>query len=238
MSYLSVLLKPNKFNALIWFQFILFVVLLLTGQINAINFVVIYFLESIIIGIFHFFFLLSLKNQPLDSDGNRVFISIFFLIHYMFFIFVQSIFLFNIIGPKIPEIDNSFNVLKNILIAIRLDGMFPLIGFVLLSQSFQYFKRWQNHDFYEQYKPSETMFQPYPRVFIQQFTVILSGFFIIFSNAIVVAALLITVLMTFLDLFWMSLRINSDKRITFEKYLNKNGTKNVDFKRFLDLFIN
>lgn len=112
MFYLSELLKPNKFNALIWFQFILFVVLLLAGQINAINFVVIYFLESIIIGFFHFFFLLSLKNQPLDSDGNRVFISIFFLIHYMFFIFVQSVFLFNIIGHKIPEIDNSFNVLK------------------------------------------------------------------------------------------------------------------------------
>lgn len=238
MSNLFDLLKPNKFNVLIWFQFILFVVLLLTGQINPINFVVIYFLESIIIGFFHFIFLLSLKNQPLDSDGNRVFISIFFLIHYMFFIFVQSVFLFNIIGHKIPEIDNSFNVLKNIFIAIRLDGMLPLIGFVLLSQSFQYLKRWQHRDFYEQYKPSETMFQPYPRVFIQQFTVILSGFFMIFSNAIVVAALLITVLMIFLDLFWMAVRIYPEKRTSIEKYLNKNRSKEVDFKRFLDLFVN
>lgn len=82
------------------------------------------------------------------------------------------------------------------------------------------------------------MFQPYPRVFIQQFTVILSGFFIIFSNAIVVAAVLITVLMTFLDLFWMAVRIYPEKRTSIEKYLNKNRSKEVDFKRFLDLFVN
>ncbi len=238
MSFFLDIVKPTAFNALTWFQFLLFTVLLLTGQINAVNFVMIYFLESIVIGFFHFFFLLSMKNQPIDSDGGRVFISLFFLVHYMFFIFVQSVFVFNIIGAEIPEIQNTFNVLKNMSIAIRMEGMLPLLGFVLLSQSFQYFKRWQNVAFFEKYKPSETMFQPYPRVFIQQFTVILSSFFIIFTHAIVVAAMMITILMTLLDFLWIALRHDANKRTMIEKYLTKQGTETTDLKRGIDLFVN
>jgi hypothetical protein len=56
MSFFLDIVKPTAFNALTWFQFLLFTVLLLTGQINAVNFVMIYFLESIVIGFFSFLF--------------------------------------------------------------------------------------------------------------------------------------------------------------------------------------
>lgn len=236
-SFLSII-KPNRQNFLIWIQLLLFLFLILSGKIDAINFVLLYFIESIIIGIFHFLFLLKMDSFLKSKENEKNFTAVFFFIHYLFFIFIQSIFVFVIVSNKLPEIKEPFHLWENLLIVLKRKGILILIAVVFITQLVKFLYKTMNTEFYRKYAISEIMMQPYPRVIIQQFVVIISMFFVVLTQAIITTALLLIIFVGLIDLLWSGLKNNTYFTKKLANYLKTKNQTEEEVENMLDLFLN
>lgn len=161
---------------------------------------VVYILETVLIGALNVlkmlvvYILNGTRNEPPPSPGDNVggfFIIPFFIFHYYFFVFVQSVlyFAFSSIGDH--SIREPYMLIRNFspyLIGETKYAMLSLLaanltyfidGFVLSGQ-------------YKKETLSGLMFQPYKRIFLQQAVVILGGFIsMMFGSAAAVAVFFI-----------------------------------------------
>ncbi|MEZ4778560.1 MAG: DUF6498-containing protein [Flavobacteriaceae bacterium] len=195
---METLFIPNKYNYLVWGNALLALVLLILGVADPISIVFAYFLETIIIGLFHGIKLWMVNTYGKESPNTHqmpkssIGIVLFFFVHYGMFVGIQSIFVFAFFQSSIPQIKEPFHIIENYNAIIHLDGMPILIAsFVVSNLKYFYTNFWQNNQ-YKEYSASSLFFKPYVRIFIQQFVVILAGFFfIIFSEGFAAAILLI-----------------------------------------------
>lgn len=228
-------LLPNKQNFFIWANTIVMCVGLFLLDWRPAIVVFAYVFETIIIGIIHVFKLWSVfswgdtqKAAPVSKDPrqtNGFGIIPFFIAHYFFFIFIQSVFIFSFMGSSVPGIDNNgFNVLKNYQFLLSQTDMqlaFVCIGIANTGYAIRHFfmpRRY--HDFTMQ----QLFMQPYIRIVVQQFVSILAGFFFFFtSNGLAVALVLITVRL-FIDLYLCALKYNPEIRNAFINKINRKGS--------------
>lgn len=166
---------------------------------------VIYILETVIIGILNVikmtvvYLLNSNRNEPGAVPGQTVTgwgLIPFFIFHYYFFIFVQSVLFFAFSGvwgpsggPEPFHIFAQFSpyVLGGTslaIISLTIANVFDLIEDFILSGK------------YRETSMSTLMFQPYKRIFLQQFVVILGGFIFMLSGSAVAVAVLFILLKT------------------------------------------
>lgn len=140
-----------------------------------------YALETIVVGFFNVIKLLIIYfkgrqiSKPGETGVSGLGIVPFFIVHYYFFVFVQLSIFFpasGIGGSSFPfhavTTIYEFAQQRSSIIALAAfvaNNLFILINdFILLRQ-------------YEQRSMVEQMFQPYPRIFVQQFVVIIGSFF-------------------------------------------------------------
>lgn len=167
---------------------------------------VIYIIETIIVGILNAIKMLTVyllngaKKEPKQQGNVGGFWLIpFFLFHYFFFIFVQSVLFFAFSSIWQPH--NSpepFNIFANFALYINKDTQLAL--FSLLFANLTYF----TEDFIVQGKyRTETMtglmMQPYKRIILQQFVVILGGFIFMLTGGIKLVVGLFTLLKIMAD---------------------------------------
>jgi len=159
-----------------------------------------YFLETIIIGVFNALKMLwsILYGKSEKSSFGLIF---FFLFHYGMFVAIQSLFgfaLFGIEGKGI--IKEPFNIIENYNAILQLEDIkyaLPAIVFTHLGKFiFDYIKK----EKYKKFTAKEIMFKPYVRIFLQQFVVIFSFFFIVFGEAGIIAAILLILFRLVVDL--------------------------------------
>ncbi|MCB0456673.1 MAG: DUF6498-containing protein [Flavobacteriaceae bacterium] len=195
---MKTLFLPNKYNYLVWGNALLALVLLLFGAADPLSIVFAYFLETIIIGLFHCIKLWMVNTYGKESPNTHkmpkssIGIVLFFLVHYGMFVGIQSIFVFAFFQSSLPQIKEPFHIIENYGTVIHLEGMPILIAsFFVSNLKYFYTSFWQNNQ-YKEYSPSGLFFRPYVRIIIQQVVVILAGFFfIIFSEGFAAAILLI-----------------------------------------------
>ena len=200
---------PNKNNAFAWANVLFLVLLVVIGEIDARTILFAYFLETIIIGVFNCFKMYASYKHN-DTTAKIWQLIPFFIFHYSFFIAVQSVFLFAIFSfGKHSLVKEPFSIIENYNTVIHLDGMLIVIGLFTITQFLKYLFDFSMMKKYNEYKVNEVMFKPYARIFIQQFTVILAGFFIAFSNASIVAAILLIIIRALVDFFLVAIRENS-----------------------------
>ncbi|MFD0989067.1 DUF6498-containing protein [Mariniflexile jejuense] len=199
---------PNRYNSYVWVNVLGLILLLYFGKVEPYTVLFGYFLETIIIGMFNIVKMLMASKH--DGSGKSIwFLVPFFIFHYGMFVAVQSIFAFVIIGiSRTSFISEPFNLIENYTTILALEGMeyvLPLlIGTQVLKLIFDYILP----EKYLEFTASEIMTMPYVRIFIQQFTVILAMFFIIFSNASVIAAILLIFFRAVVDFFMVAIRDN------------------------------
>lgn len=199
---------PNQNNSYAWINLIFLVTFLLLGIIEPYTVLFGYFLETIIIGVFNVFKMVVASKH--DGSGNSIFFSIpFFIFHYGMFVAIQSIFVFVVIGIDGTKlIKEPFNIIENYIMMLDLQGMEYMLPLLITTQLVKFLLDFMHPKKYLEFTVQEIMFKPYVRIFVQQFTVIIAMFFIIFSNVSVIAALLLILFRTIVDFSFASIRKN------------------------------
>lgn len=201
------MLNRNSISIILWNLFPVIGVLLWGWQ--PISIFVCYALETIVVGVFNIFKLIAVYRyglpEPPEQTGTRgLGVIPFFAMHYFFFVFGQLTLFFSINGF---EFTGPLNAIHN-LHAIMLQGPYQITLLAFIFNNIYLFI--YDFCFYKKYKMrnmGQQMFEPYPRIFVQQFVVIF-GSFIFKASGNDYAVLIVFVLAKiFFDLLFHSLGI-------------------------------
>ncbi|EAQ42562.3 DUF6498-containing protein [Polaribacter sp. MED152] len=204
------ILYPTPQNAFIWLSSIYLLFLLYLGKANALTILFAYFLETILIGIFN-----ALKMATTicfgKSKTKNVTLILFFAVHYGFFVAIQSIFGFALFSMgKSSIIKEPFNLIENYTTILQLEDIKYALPAIIFAHLGKFITDYIAQKKYLKFTTKELMFKPYLRIFIQQFVVIISFFFIFLDNgAGLIAAVLLIVFRLIVDLFFESIKENS-----------------------------
>ena len=155
---------------------------------NAVQVFLVYCLETIIIGVFNIIKMASITLfvRPKDIweyNGSKTIVSgwyfiLFFILHYGFFVFLQTQLFFLVSGlVKSESIFGSYQQLSSLL---GQDGKLLLLIFITYYTT-QYLFDFINNGQYKKVSQSRLMFQPYIRIFVQQMIVITGSIFLRFG---------------------------------------------------------
>ena len=174
---------------------------------NASQIFLVYCLETVIIGIINVLKMACVtlfvrKKDTWENGGSSTmqsgwFFIFFFIVHYGFFVFVQTQLFFSVSG-LIP--DGSF--IKNYS---KIPGLLGDNGKLMLLIFVAYYTLQNIFDFflsgnYKTISMGRLMFEPYMRIFIQQFVVILGSLFLGFG-ADKIFILIFIIIKIFFELF-------------------------------------
>jgi hypothetical protein len=224
---------PNSQNIFIWLSTVYLFFLLYLGKISPISILFVYFLETIVIGIFNaikMFCTIKLGN----SKGYGFIV--FFLFHYGFFVAIQSIFAFAIFSNGDDVVfKEPFHLIDNYLKILNLEDIKYALPAIIFTHLGKFFTDFIVGEKYLKFDIQKIMFSPYVRIIIQQFVVILSFFFIVFTKEGIVAAILLILFRFFIDLILESIKEDS-KVLDFvaEKLSNENTSKETIKKQLIN----
>lgn len=222
---------PTSQNIFIWLSAIYLFFLLYLGKISPLSVLFVYFLETIVIGIFN-----ALKmfcTIKLGKSSGFVLI-IFFLFHYGFFVAIQSIFAFAIFGIGEESIfKEPFHLIENYGIILRLDDIKLAFPAIIITHLGKFFTDFIANKKYLKFGIKEMMVSPYVRIIIQQFLVILSFFFIMFSKAGIIAAIILILLRFFIDMVLEAIKEDSKTLQFVAKKLSNEKTSIEEIKKQL-----
>jgi hypothetical protein len=157
--------------------------------------IVVYILETVMIGIINalkmltVYFINGTENEPKENPKAQGVSGLglvpFFLFHYNFFIFVQSVlfFAFSSMWEPMGKGPEPFNVIANFALYINQETAWAL-GSLLIANLTYLINDFILNDGYKTQTMAGLMFAPYKRIFLQQFLVILGGFVFILTGGI------------------------------------------------------
>lgn len=169
---------------------------------------VIYILETVLIGIINVLKMLTVyilngtKKEPPPSPGDNVSgwgLIPFFIFHYNFFVFVQSVlfFAFSSIWENVHTAP-PFNLVANFSRFLSGDTQLAVIS-LAIANAYYFINDFIMSNKYRTETMAGLMFQPYKRIFVQQFVVILGGFIFMLSGSSAIVAILFIALKTIAD---------------------------------------
>ena len=200
---------PNRQNAFIWFNVLFVATLLITGETNAFSIVIAYFMETLIIGVIHVFKMLKIlayanKNGVARTEYNGGGMILFFMFHYTFFIAIQSMFVFALLGMKDPSIE-AFHILENLAYVFEnYEGIYLILISLAVFNIADFYLNFLVPKAYKDISIQKSFMSPYGRIVIQQFAVILGFFFFIFTFALDIIALLLIGIKAVVDFYIVS----------------------------------
>lgn len=225
---------PTPQNAFVWLSSIYLLLLLYLGKISPLTVLFVYFLETIIIGIFNALKMFWSIQFGKSKGFGLIF---FFLFHYGFFVAIQSIFAFGLFGIQGNSIfKEPFHLIENYSIILNLEDIKYALPAIVFTHLGKFLTDFISHKKYLKFSANEIMFKPYVRIFIQQFVVILGFFFIIISKAGFIAAIILIIFRLVIDLIMESIKENS-KTLDYlsEKMANEKASKE-EIKKQLQIF--
>jgi len=164
----------------------------------------VYALETVIIGVMNVIKMAIVtifvrSTDVWESGGSRAqqsgwFFIFFFIIHYGFFVFVQTQIFFGVSG--LIKDGSLFGKYAKIPEALGEDGrllFFIFIGYHLLQTYLGFIRTGE----YKRISMGRLMFQPYIRIFVQQFVVILGSMFLSFGLGNIFILVLVAVVIFF-----------------------------------------
>lgn len=217
-------------NKNVWLTALFYIALIVIGRLSATEFVIVYALETIVIGIFHAIKMLTItffSDSMKNDKGKGIGLTLFFLVHYGFFVFIQTTFFFVFLSMGDDRISDSLGV-SNFLNVLQFEGVQIALVLMIISHAFKFWFNFYKNKRYQEVELALYMFQPYVRIIIQQFVAIIPGFFIILGNGGYAVAVVLILIRTIVDIFLS--QIKNDERM-FQKAVNffmKDYKKNND----------
>lgn len=209
---------PSKQNSFVWLNALFLLYLVIIGKVDALTIVTAYFLETVIVGIvyvFKMYKIISYNNSVENNSKNANYtLILFFIAHFSFFVAVQLIFVFAFLTISDNNIKEAFHLIDNIHYVLSYPGMLLVLISIAAYNLADYVLNFIGQKKYETSAINKIVTEPYVRIFIQQFTVIISGFFIIFSYGILIVAIILIIFRTLIELYFTA--------NPFNNILNKN----------------
>ena len=226
------IVQPHQHNRYIWLSAITLLVFLITGVADPFALVIAYFLETILIGFIHCFKMYFVGRNSATQSSNPGksprFLIGFFALHYSFFIAVQSIFVFAIFQFADTNIKVPFNLIANYGYVLTLKGigygLLTMFIFLAIQTYFSFFRT----KMYNLFTVDQLFFQPYLRILVQQFVVILSIFFIFIFPSGVMAAVLLILIRLFVDLVGVFVHSSEKNKRRLAVYLAKRSEETAE----------
>lgn len=160
------------------------------------------------------------KNELMKS--SVLFKCFFFLIHYSFFIFVQSTFVFAMFSITDGNIKEPFNVISNYSYAFTMDGfglsISIMIAILLLETFFTYIRP----KVYKNISAEDLFFKPYIRVLVQQLTVLFALFLFLILNMEVIVATVLILFRLLVDLTGVYITSSDKNLYRAARFMKKN----------------
>lgn len=231
------------------FQVILLFAFLAIGWATPTDIVIIYALETILIGVFHVIKMLVVNFHPGNKNETNpisgIFYTIFFMVHYGFFVFIQTTFFFVFLSMNDDRISDGIGF-ENFWRVLQFDGVQLSVAVVSVALFIRMIRNFFWTGRYKKVVLLEYMFVPYLRIIIQQFVAIVPGFFIIFFDGGLVAAILIILLRAALEIVLTKAKHNEEFKKKCADYLFKQSLKanekptvtSEQAERFIDMVVN
>lgn len=209
----------EKYNFNVWLKPIFFISLLFLGDISATEILILYAIETIVVGLFHLLkmFLVSFfSGSATKKRSLGIFYMLFFCFHYGIFVFVQTTFFFLFLSMEDTRIVEGFGF-QNFKTVLHLQGFQVGLLFMVISYALRFYFIFYKSEYYKTVQIESYIFQPYLRIFIQQFVAIIPGFFIIFGKAGFIAAILLIIIRAITDFYLNKMRTDP---VYFQKGFN------------------
>ena len=233
--------NQSRTNQVLLLNALFLAILVLTEKADPMAIVFAYVFETVVIGFFHVLKLsIIMKHNPSkkeESSITRVFMLVFFIIHFGFFILIQTLFIYIAFAINDDRLSTSLSskILVNI---IQLPGFKLVMAAIFITHLIDYFLDFIKNKKYENQNVELYFVRPYIRVFVQQLLAIIPFFFLLFSAKVgIIAALLLISLRTVLDFYFNRMEKNNNKTDRLASYLVKDkGIKEMErsLNRFLD----
>lgn len=240
MPMLKSILLPNKRNALIWLSALIFVVFVIADIAEPFTIVMAYFMETLLIGVIQVIKIIiagSTGNFEVKEGKSIAGIVLFFMAHYTFFVFVQSVFVFVVFANLDPNIKEPFDVIDNYSYALHYPGIGWTLLTMFLALIWQTYVTFIRNGKYLINSPMELMFQPYLRIFVQQLAVIFSFMFALLLNSGLILASVLIAIKLFIDLVGVHIGVNAAQREKLaEKITRSNPEKKEEVAKQLGIF--
>jgi hypothetical protein len=149
----------------------------------------VYALETVIIGLFTLLKMAIVTtvrktdiwyNGPSRTKQSGLFFMLFFLVHYGMFVAIQTGLFIQVSGIGKPLHRGFFDFFVHWPQYMSKNAYYMLAGFII-SYGFSMYWNFIRTGQYRTISMMQLMFQPYGRIFIQQFTVILGSMFLSFG---------------------------------------------------------
>lgn len=221
-----ILQNQSKTNNAIILNAVFLVALLILGIANPMAIVFAYVFETLIIGLIHavkLFYIIRYDNEPGKIEKKLAnFVSIFFfLIHYGFFVAIQSIFLYVAFAINDDRFSTSLNP-NNFLVIFKLEGFYLVAISVILTHLVDFYFNFLKNKNYLNQNFENYFAKPYLRIFIQQFLAIIPFFFLIMTDYVgIIAALLLILMRAALDIYINNIGKNPQKIKNLARFLSK-----------------
>ncbi len=241
-------ITPNTHNMLSWMQALVMIAGLFWWGWSPLMVVMAYFFETIIIGVIHMVKMAIVlrwgdaqnreeQTNPKESLHHPGVI-LFFMVHYNMFVAGQSIFIFSFFSNKVPAFSSAFNIFENYGWLFRQQEFVLLFAIQGVTQLAYLIRNWLLPAKYKEQTMQAMFMQPYLRIFIQQFATIFAGFFFIFMQSGMAAAMLLILLRLMVDCLLVAARYHEktkEKLVTIMLKNEKDGS--TDAKKMVDSFL-
>lgn len=236
-NFLSALI-PNFNNIWIWFNTLIMLAGIFVWNWDPAVVIIAYFLETMIIGVLHIikiFLVLTFSERQKAaavSPKATIFSNYgaipFFIVHYFFFIFVQSIFIFTLLKNVIPKHNSEFNVFSNYAYLLSQHEILIAVLGLALSHTAITLKDFIIPGEFRKTTVNKIFFQPYVRIFIQQFATILACFLALVTDSKFAGAIMIIIFRFIIDLIIQKAQTDHQfKRVLLSKLKKDRTTENT-----------
>jgi asparagine N-glycosylation enzyme membrane subunit Stt3 len=157
---------------------------------NAKEMFLVYCLESVIAGLYNVLLMAvigCIRKRDVWNDTTGTIMPsyafiIFFIVHYGFFLFIQlGIFISILKFPGLDGFSSGFDFLFHFPKYLSKEALMVLLGFVF-SYGVMLVRKYIWSGAFRTVSLGMIMFLPYPRIFVQQFVVILGSFVLLFGG--------------------------------------------------------
>ncbi len=153
--------------------------------------ILLYWLENVVVGVFNAFKMLSCAGS--ESFIQRIFMTVFFSVHYGMFCFGHGIFVVNLFGGDLDSIPAALQIITQ-------NGLQLALIALVISHGFSFMQNFLMRGEFKRLSISDVMFSPYKKIIVLPVFIIFSGMVLQTLGVTQIGLIVLAIVKIFADL--------------------------------------